>query len=73
MAWRSTERPHGDAMMPALIAGTGLGVLPEFISRLSAVRPTAVILSSAVQIRQRQAEQVVERELLLDLRSGWGL
>jgi DNA-binding transcriptional LysR family regulator len=24
---------NGDAMMPALIAGTGLGVLPEFILR----------------------------------------
>jgi DNA-binding transcriptional LysR family regulator len=24
---------NGDAMMPALIAGTGLGVLPEFIVR----------------------------------------
>jgi DNA-binding transcriptional LysR family regulator len=24
---------NGDAMMPALIAGTGLGILPEFILR----------------------------------------
>ena len=24
---------NGDAMMPALIAGTGLGILPEFIVR----------------------------------------
>jgi DNA-binding transcriptional LysR family regulator len=24
---------HGDAMMPALIAGTGLGILPEFFLR----------------------------------------
>jgi DNA-binding transcriptional LysR family regulator len=38
--WRFTLRPsgplrvnNGDAMMPALIAGVGLGILPEFILR----------------------------------------
>jgi DNA-binding transcriptional LysR family regulator len=36
---------NGDAMMPALIAGTGLGILPEFILRdaLAAGRPERLL------------------------------